>query len=78
MDYNSYISKIKEGYIQKSHFFGNRMVMINNIMYFCEIFGWKNIYLNSEYKWYIKQFISDKFNISLISDSQVNCSDINI
>ena len=78
MDYNPYISQIKAVYIQKSHFFGNRMVMINNIMYFCEIFGWKNIYLNSEYKWYIKQFISDKFNISLISDLQVKCSDINI
>ena len=77
-NYNPNISQIKAVYIQKSHFFGNRMVMINHIMYFCEIFGWKNIYLNSEYNWYIKQFISDKFNISLISNSQVNCSDINI
>jgi len=76
--YNPNISQIKEVYIQRTHFFGNRMVMINHILYFCEIFEWKNIYLNSEYNWYIKQFISDKFNISLISNSQVNCSNISI
>lgn len=58
--------------------FGNRMQMINNIMYYCEILGCKNIYLNPAHNWFIKNtVIIGKFNISVIEPSKINCDNIN-
>ena len=58
--------------------FGNGMQMLNNLIYYCEILGCKNIYLNSNYNWYIKdKVITNKVNISLMDISQINCYDIN-
>ena len=55
------------------------MILINNIMYYCELFGIKNIYFDSKHKWYIKDnIISDKFNISIVSKLKIDCNDINI
>ena len=65
-------------YVDKSFNFGNSLVLLNNLIYYCEILNIKNIYLNSNYKWPISQNISNgKMNISLIStiniDLNKNC-----
>ena len=68
------ITFVKNIFITQICNFGNRMVALNNIIYYSEILGIKNIYLNSKYDWYIKNdIITDKLKISLISRSQINC-----
>ena len=60
-------------YVDKSFNFGNSLVLLNNLIYYCEILNLKNIYLNSNYKWPISQNISyGKMNISLISTKSIN------
>ena len=72
-------TKIKEVFITKPMNFGNYMVLVNTIMYYCELFGIKNIYFDSAFNWYIKNnIISDKFNISIIEKTKINCTDKNI
>ena len=69
------IKLVKNIFITHICYFGNRMVALNNIIYYSEILGIKNIYLNSKYDWYIKSdIITDKLNISVISSSQINCN----
>ena len=71
-------TKIKSVFITSPMHFGNNMIIVNNIIYYCELFGIKNIYFDSRYNWYIKNnIISDKFKISIISNTNINCSDIN-
>ena len=66
-------------YIDKSFNFGNSLVLLNNLIYYCEILNIKNIYLNSNYKWPISQNISyGKMNISLISTININLNSDNI
>ena len=66
-------------YIDKSFNFGNSLVLLNNLMYYCEILNIKSIYLNSNYKWPISQNISyGKMNISLISTININLNSDNI
>ena len=44
---------------------GNSISMINNLIYYCEILGCKNLYLSEEY-WFIKKPIYDKeLNINI-------------
>lgn len=65
-------------YLYEPANFGNRMQMINNIMYYCEILGCKNIYLNSQYNWFIKNTLTFyKYNISIVENSQINCKELN-
>ena len=55
--------------------FGNNMVMFNNLIYYCEILGLKNIYLNSKNNWYIKDKIVGKYiNITMMNPKDVNCN----
>ena len=69
-------TKIKEVLISRPSCFGNYMIMVNDIMYYCELFGIKNIYFDSAYNWYIKnKIISEKFNISIIDKTKINCND---
>ena len=66
-------------YIDKSFHFGNSLVLLNNLIYYCEILNIKSIYLNSNYKWPISQNISyEKMNISIISTININLNDNNI
>ena len=62
----------KVAYIDESYNFGNSMVLLNNLLYYCEILDIKTIYLNKNRKWPIYQnFTSNKININLISP--LNC-----
>ena len=66
-------------YVDKSFHFGNSLVLLNNLIYYCEILNIKSIYLNSNYKWPISQNISyEKMNISIISTININLNDDNI
>ena len=66
-------------YVDKSFNFGNSLVLLNNLIYYCEILNIKNLYLNSNYKWPISQNISyGKMNISLISKKSINLNKDNI
>jgi len=66
-------------YVDKSFHFGNSLVLLNNLIYYCEILNIKSIYLNSNYKWPISQNISyGKMNISIISTKIINLNDDNI
>ena len=51
------------------------MIALNNIIYYSEILGINNIYLNSYYDWYIKNdVITDKIKVSVKPSSQINCN----
>jgi len=68
-------SMLKNIFIKKTINFGNQMIAMNNLIYYCEILGIKNIYLNSKINWYIKNDINtDKIHISLISKKKINCN----
>ena len=55
--------------------FGNLLVTLNNLIYYSEIFNFKNIYLNPHDFWFLKNnIISDKINITLLPSSQINCN----
>ena len=50
------------------------MLCLNNILYYCEILGCNNIYLNSSNNWHIKNNINaNKTHISIIPSSKINC-----
>ena len=67
-------SKVKSVYLTSPVFYGNTMLMVNNIMYYSEIFGIKNIYFSRRYNWFLKNNITtDKFNISVISSINIDC-----
>ena len=55
--------------------FGNRIIILNNLIYYCEILGFKNIYLNSDLNWYIKdKIISDNISINMIPSRNIHCN----
>ena len=73
--YGKNISLLKNIFIKRSFNFGNQIAALNNILYYSEVLGIKNIYLNSEYNWYIKNNISTKkIHISLLSPKKVDCN----
>jgi hypothetical protein len=69
------IDSLKNIFIRKPFNFGNHICGLNNILYYSEVLGIKNIYLNSSNNWYIKNNIStDKIHISLLSPKEINCN----
>ena len=70
-------SLINNIFIIKTIRFGNQIIALNNLIYYCEILGIKNIYLNSDINWFIKDDINtNKINISVIPSKKINCSSI--
>lgn len=60
-------------------YFGNKMIILNNLIYYCEILGFENIYLHPSKSWFLKNVVqNDKINIVIINKSEINCEDINI
>ena len=69
----------KIAYIDNSYNFGNSMVVLNNLIYYCEILNIRSIYLNSNNKFPITQnFTNNKISISLISPFNIDLSQKNI
>ena len=68
------ISLLKNIFFVKPLNFGNHIAGLNNIIYYCEVLGIKNIYFNSNYNWYIKDdIITDKVHIALLSPDKIDC-----
>ena len=68
-------SLVKNVFMTDGLNFGNLIVSFNNLIYYCEILGIKNIYLNSKINWFIKNdIITDKIHISFISKKVINCN----
>ena len=66
------LSEINSVYVDNPFRFGNSMILLNNLLYYCEILNITKIYLNSERNWPISQnIISNKINISLISRKEI-------
>lgn len=69
----------KIAYIDNSYNFGNSMIVLNNLIYYCEILNIRNIYINSNNKFPIsKNFKLNQINISLISPLNVDLNQNNI
>ncbi len=72
--YKKNITKINKLIVTNNIAFGNTLLCLNNIIFYCEILGCKDIYLNSSNNWYIKNdIISNKTHISLIPSKKINC-----
>ena len=72
--YRKNITTINKLFLTNTIAFGNTMLCLNNIIYYCEILGCQNIYLNSSNNWHIKNnIITNKTQIYLISNSKINC-----
>lgn len=71
-------SLVKNLFITKTGGLGNQICALNNIIFYSEILGIQNIYLNAAYNnWYIKDKVStDKISISLLNQTQINCNSI--
>ena len=75
--FNKDLNKIKNIFIKAPFFFGNQIVALNNLIYYSEILGIKNIYFNSKYDFYIKNDIyTNKIHISLKQKKEINCSSL--
>ena len=70
------INLVKNIFVTKTGGLGNQLCALNNIIFYSEILGIKNIYLNDAYNnWYIKnKIITGKINISLENKNQINCN----
>ena len=73
---NKKISNNSIIYLSKSFKYGNTMILLNNLLYYTEILNIKNIYLNSDMNWPIKDNIStSNLNITIISPTNINFKD---
>ena len=72
-----HFSKLKNIYIKDHWRFGNRMLSLNNMIFYFELVKeHKNIYLNSRHHWFLKNKIVTKYvNISLANESEIDCND---
>ena len=69
------VSPLKKIFILSSLNFGNQIMALNNLIYYCEVLGIKKIYLNSSINWYMKNSIkTNKIQISVISQKDINCN----
>ena len=76
-DMNNFEDKI--AYIDNSYNFGNSMIVLNNLIYYCEILNIRNIYINSNNKFQIsKNFKLNQTIISLISPLNIDLNQNNI
>ena len=73
------ISLVQNIFITRGGYFGNQICCLNNIIFYSEILGIKNIYLNSNINYlYIKNKVAtDKINIELKQSNQINCQSEN-
>ena len=70
-------SRLKNIYVMGTWKFGNRMIMLNHMIYYFELLKEKkNLYLNKAHHWFIKDNITTEYvNISLVDNSTIDCRD---
>ena len=74
------LSQIDTIFLTDTVNFGNAVICLNNLIFYCEVLGCKNITLNSEKtNWYIKNpIISEKSNITIHLGDRIDCNETNI
>jgi len=66
---------IKNVFITKNIAFGNTIICLNNVIFYCEILGCKNIYLSTYYNWYIKNKITFNYiTIDIKNPDNIDCN----
>ena len=56
--------------------FGNKMVILNNLIYYCELFGIKEIYLNPSFNWFLNNpIITPSLTITPMKTQKESCED---
>ena len=76
---NKNISELNSVFVEKSFRYGNSIVLLNNLLYYCEILNISNIYLNSNQDWPIFENTTlPKLNISFVNKENINLEDRNI
>ena len=69
-------SDVKIIYLQESLKFGNSMILLNNLIAYCEVLDIKIIYLNIDMNWpIVDDIFSDRINIYFVSPYQIDCED---
>ena len=70
------ISEVKIIYLKQSLKFGNSMILLNNLIAYCEVLDIRNIYLNIEMDWpIVEDIFTENINIYFISPYQIECED---
>ena len=69
------LSKIKTIFLSNNERFGNQFIILNKIIFFCEILGCKKVLLDKKYYWYIKNQIYDKKNKIIIRPGYLKVQD---
>ena len=69
-------SDVKIIYLKESLKFGNSMILLNNLIAYCEVLGINIIYLNIDMNWpIVDDIFSDRINIYFVSPYQIDCED---
>ena len=80
-EYKKRLKKLDTVFLTHRWFFGNTFISLNNLIFYCEIIGCKNILFNSKYRWYIENPVIYQSNnnktitISKASEDSINCND---
>ena len=73
---NKNITDVKIMFLKESLKFGNSMILLNNLIAYCEVLNIRNIYLNIEQDWpIVDDIFSDRINIYFVSPYQIECED---
>jgi len=73
---NKNISEVKIIYLKESLKFGNSMILLNNLIAYCEVLNIRNIYLNIDMDWpIVDDIFTDSINIYFVSPYQIECED---
>lgn len=75
-NYHKNYSDVKIIYLKESLKFGNSMILLNNLIAYCEVLDIRNIYLNIDMEWpIVEDIFSDRINIYFVSPYQIECED---
>ena len=71
------ITSLDEVYFNTEFRFGNELIIINKLIFFCEIIGVKKIIINKDNNLYLNHTIHDqKFNLTIEINNEVNNNNI--
>jgi len=82
-EFKKNLTQINTVFLTSKWYFGNSYISMNHIVFYCEIFGCKNIILNSDYhlfEWFLKNEIiyenkNTKIIIKQAPERSINCTD---
>jgi hypothetical protein len=75
----SIITSLDEIYFNNINRFGNGLIMLNKLIFFCEILGVKKILINKDNNLYINKTIYDKeYNLSIEINDNMNIENQNV